>query len=303
VKIYTVQFGTGDPRGFTGLAPTFLTFYNLSSGTTNTPPSISETISGKTGVYTFQYGVTQPISFLLDAATGIVGRYVVGQIDPNDRSDEYGNTMIAIGSTLIGYGNTSVALGTTSVALGTTSVAIGTTLIGYGVSGLALGTTAVALGVTSVAIGTTLLGFGASNLAIGTTLFGFGVSNLAIGNTLLGYGVTNVALGTTAVASGWGNATFIGQMGTTLVGIGNTAAFFGNSSALFSYIGSTASSFGSTSVDPSTLFGFLKRAQEFMEGNNTYTKATGVLDFYSRGSSTLLAEKTVSDTSTTTTKT
>ncbi len=44
-------------------------------------------------------------------------------------------------------------------------------------------------------------------------------------------------------------------------------------------------------------------AQGLAEGNQVYTKATGILDMYSRGSSTLLAEKTISDTSTQTTKT
>lgn len=67
-------------------------------------------------------------------------------------------------------------------------------------------------------------------------------------------------------------------------------------------IGTTASSFGSTSVDPSTLFGYMKRLQEHMEGNATYTKSTGILDIYSRGSSTLLVEKTLVDNSTTSTK-
>lgn len=58
-------------------------------------------------------------------------------------------------------------------------------------------------------------------------------------------------------------------------------------------IGTTASSFGSTSVDPGTLYGYLKRLQEFMEGNASFNKTTGVWDIYSRGSSTLLREKTL----------
>lgn len=204
MKNYTVSFGAGNPLGFTGLAPTFLSFYNLATGTTNTPPSIAETITGKTGIYTFSYGTTQPISFLLDAATtspGVNGRYVVGQLDPSDRADEYGTTLVAIGTSL-----------------------------------------------------------------------------LAFGSTLVAYGNTNVALGNTAVATGF-------------------------SSGVFSFLGSTASSIGSTGIDPTTVFGFLMRAQEIAEGNQIFTKATGLLDFWPRGASTLLREKTISDTTTLTSKT
>jgi hypothetical protein len=60
-------------------------------------------------------------------------------------------------------------------------------------------------------------------------------------------------------------------------------------------MGTTASSFGSTSVDPDTLFGYLKRAQEFAEGSASYLKATGAWNIYSRGSSTLLASKALSN--------
>lgn len=58
-------------------------------------------------------------------------------------------------------------------------------------------------------------------------------------------------------------------------------------------LGSTLSSFGSTSVDPSDVMGYLRRIQELLEGNATYTKSTGLWDMYSRGSSTLLREKTL----------
>lgn len=120
--------------------------------------------------------------------------------------------------------------------------------------------------------GITLVGIGATVGGIGATLFGVGTTLAGMGNTLLGIGASQLA------------------QGVTLAGLG-------------ALIGSTASSFGSTSVDPVDLFGFLKRAQEFNEGNQTYIKSTGILDFYSRGSSTLLREKTVSDTTTQTTKT
>ena len=227
-KVYYLTFGTtGDPRTYPGLAPTFLIFSN--NGSAITPPSISA-VTGATGYYSFTWGATTPICFLADAATtspGTAGRYVQGSVDPADRSDEYGNTMIAIGTSHIAQG----------------------------------------------------------------------VSILALGNTNLGYGVSLYA--------GLANqgSTVIG-IGTTLVGLGNTLSGLGfTAGALAGLIGDTTSSFGSTSIDPTTVFGFLKRAQEMTEGNMTYAKNTGVLDFYNRGSSTLLREKTIAETTTQTTKT
>lgn len=235
MKTYSVQFGVGDPRTYTGLNPTLLIFVNIASGATLVAPSFSEALTGS-GIYKFQYGTTTPIAFLADAATtspGTNGRYVVGQIDPADRSDEYGTTLVAIGSTLFGQGVTNIALGTTAVAIGTTN-------IGYGVSNLALGT---------------------SNLAIGTTIL---AGQVAMGNSLVAMGVTLAAIGTSIT--------------------------FG-----FAGIGSTASSFGDTLVMPDTLFGYLKRIQENLEGNSQYVKTSGLWSIYSRGSSTMLALKTISN--------
>lgn len=66
-------------------------------------------------------------------------------------------------------------------------------------------------------------------------------------------------------------------------------------------IGSPSDSIGTPSVDPTTLFGFLRRAQEFGEGNATYIKASGILNLSSR-QNTLIASKTIIDTNTQTTK-
>ena len=68
-------------------------------------------------------------------------------------------------------------------------------------------------------------------------------------------------------------------------------------------VGTLGDSFGSTSVDPQTVIGYLKRAQEYLEGNSNFDKSTGVWDVYSRGSSTLLVEKTLTNTTTAATKT
>ncbi len=68
-------------------------------------------------------------------------------------------------------------------------------------------------------------------------------------------------------------------------------------------IGTVNDSFGSTATDPSTLFGYAKRAQENQEGDSVFVKATGVWSIYSRGSSTLLAEKNLANNVTQATKT
>ncbi len=61
-------------------------------------------------------------------------------------------------------------------------------------------------------------------------------------------------------------------------------------------VGTISDGIGSTLTDPGTLFGYMKRSQEFSEGDSTFNKATGVWSIYSRGSSTLLTEKTLTNT-------
>ena len=121
-------------------------------------------------------------------------------------------------------------------------------------------------GITLTAIGTTNTAIGTSITAVGVSLTASGVSQIALGNTILSY------------LSGLSSPILIG-------------------------IGSTASSFGSTSSDPIDLFGYLKRIQENLEGNNTFIKSTGVLSILSRGSSTLLATKTIANSVSTVIKT
>lgn len=67
-------------------------------------------------------------------------------------------------------------------------------------------------------------------------------------------------------------------------------------------VGTTSDSFGSTAVDPSTVLGYVKRLQEDFEGAAVFTKATGTWQVYSRGSSTLLHTKTLTNTTTLATK-
>lgn len=87
-----------------------------------------------------------------------------------------------------------------------------------------------------------------------------------------------------------------------------------SSSAVISAVGSLSDSFGSTLTDPTSVFGYLKRAQEFMEGDSVITKTSGQWQIWSRGntyvlgattyagSSTMLTLKTVSDNGTTVNK-
>lgn len=142
MKTYFMRFGFGDPRTFTGLNPTLIQFTQF-DGTAVAPPAVTENynvsagVTTGTGIYKFSFGTTQPISFLADAATttpGPQGRYVVGILDPSDRIDEVGSTLVAIGTTNIALGTTNVALGTTSVAVGNTAVALSTLLLDQGLT-------------------------------------------------------------------------------------------------------------------------------------------------------------------------
>jgi len=56
-------------------------------------------------------------------------------------------------------------------------------------------------------------------------------------------------------------------------------------------LGTTASIYGGPAADPTTLFGYMKRVQEFLEGNQTFNKATGAWQISSRLNATLLITK------------
>lgn len=126
----------------------------------------------------------------------------------------------------------------------------------------------------------------------GVTLNAIGVSAAAVGVTLAGMGVTLAGMGST-----------ITGIGNTVIAIGDTLAPIGADVAgLVTSIGTSSSSIGFTNVQPVDIFGFLMRAQEFAEGNQNYAKATGILGYFSRGN-TMIAQKTISDTATETTRT
>lgn len=67
-------------------------------------------------------------------------------------------------------------------------------------------------------------------------------------------------------------------------------------------VGYTASSFGDTSANPADVMGYLKRNQEFEEGNSTFLKSSGLWSIFSRGSSTLLRAKVLTQDTTGVTK-
>lgn len=264
---YLLQFGSGDPRTLTGLAPTFLIFKDK-DGNNVTAPGITE-IPSSTGLYYFAWGTTTNIAFLADAATtspGSAGRYIAGMLDASDRISEFGTSLMSYGNTLVALGTTNFALGTTNVALGTTNVALGTTNV-------ALGTTGVALGITNVALGTT-------NVALGNTAVALGISNFAFGGSNIALGTTNVALGTTI-----------------------TSLLNGLSSPLILAIGTTASLTGDDSTSPVTLFGYLKRIRELHEGNQSFVKSTGVQTQFDRTGATTLYSKTITNNASLVTKT
>lgn len=104
MKNYWLSFGANDPRTNTGLAPTFIQFFDQ-LGATQAPPGITEIFAGSGG-YRFQYdvGFSSSIWFLVDGGATLAtsDRYVRGVLDPSQKID------LAIGYTGSGYGSTSI---------------------------------------------------------------------------------------------------------------------------------------------------------------------------------------------------
>lgn len=84
-------------------------------------------------------------------------------------------------------------------------------------------------------------------------------------------------------------------MGSTITAIGNTLLSIGGSfigASVVAAIGSLADSFGTTLTDPTSVFGFLKRIQENLEGNSVFTKSSGVWQTWCRGNTHVLGAST-----------
>jgi len=229
-NLYGVAFSTSDPRTYTSLAPTFLTFKDLRDGSDLAKPTITQVST--TGIYAFTFSPSFGVYFLLDGITtnSSSDRYVYGILDPvqqvDRQIDAFSTSFLASNSSLF-----------------------------------AVGASNNALGVTNVAIGTTLTGFGTSIYAQSASVYAIAVSLYAQGSSL---------------------------------------AF--NISDLQAKVGTTASTFGNSFSDPVTLYGYLKRTQEFLEGDAEFTKTIGQWDIRSRGGS-LLITKNLNNTATAVTKT
>jgi hypothetical protein len=68
-------------------------------------------------------------------------------------------------------------------------------------------------------------------------------------------------------------------------------------------VGTTTDSFGTVNTDPTTILGYVKRLQEFLEGNANFDKTSNIWTVYSRSAGATLAYKTLTDTSSSATKT
>jgi hypothetical protein len=68
-------------------------------------------------------------------------------------------------------------------------------------------------------------------------------------------------------------------------------------------IGTSADSIGDNLADPSTLFGFIRRIKELLEGDSTYTKSSGVYVMKDTSGATTIASKTITDSGLVVTKT
>lgn len=99
----------------------------------------------------------------------------------------------------------------------------------------------------------------------------------------------------------------ITEMGSSLTALGTSfaalSATFGGQLAtgatILTLLGNPASSFGTTLTDPTTVFGYIKRNQEWNEGDSIFTKTSGTWDVFARGNavgaSTELIQKTITD--------
>lgn len=147
------------------------------------------------------------------------------------------------------------------------------------------------------------LAFAATTLTTASDSYVSGVLDpvLAIDQQVSQLGSTMQAIGSTLNAQVLGVSSNINILGSSQLAIGNTILAIGNTLPSImafnsSFIGSTASSFGNNSTDPSTVFGYLKRLQEIMEGDQVFFAAGGTLLIYNRtalGTTTLLRTKDV----------
>lgn len=99
-----------------------------------------------------------------------------------------------------------------------------------------------------------------------------------------------------------GYSTQIAGQSSIISGISLLSTQLSGISLALAGIGAVSDSYGGVGIDPTTLFGFMKRTLEFNEGNQTYTKLSNSWLISTRGSSQLIT-KTLTDTQLQTTKT
>jgi len=117
-----------------------------------------------------------------------------------------------------------------------------------------------------------------------------------------------LAYSVTAVSSGATNDQYITGVLDPVIAVDQQINAAGTTQIAFnaSFIGSTASSFGTSGVDPSTVFGYLKRIQELLEGDQVFAASGGQWQIYNRaslGTTTLLRTKNVLNSGSSVTKT
>jgi hypothetical protein len=136
----------------------------------------------------------------------------------------------------------------------------------------------------------------ADNTGLAPTLIYFFTQN---GATLAAPGITEMMAGSGLYRFQYAptlSIVFVADGGNTLTGASRyVTGVLDPIQAVDEKVGTTGDSFGSTSADPSSVLGYLKRVQELFEGDAVFTKATGVWSIYSRGSSTLLRTKTLTN--------
>jgi hypothetical protein len=125
-----------------------------------------------------------------------------------------------------------------------------------------------------------------------------------LGQTLAPPGITEIFVGSGAYTFNYsmGYSTsiyFLVDGGATLASnVRYIQGVLDPSDAIDKAVGYTGSSIGSTSVDPVDVMGLIKRRQEWEEGVQTFVKSSGVWNVYSRGASTLLNQKTLTNSTT-----
>ncbi len=111
------------------------------------------------------------------------------------------------------------------------------------------------------------------------------------------WGITNIFVNVSTIGAGVSIAAF----GVTL-NFQNISTVGAGVSTIQSRLGTPSDAIGDASTNPTTIFGFLLRAENVAEGQSLYTKSSGVWDIKDKTGATTLASRTIADTVGTITK-